>query len=143
MRSIPWAGVTPGAVGALAAAVLLAPMGGGFSVDREEPGVSKTHAQVVTSDGPQVSHPVAVEDTRALGAAAEGLAPPKPGRASADAAAMDEYLDPDAPVAPPAMLAGDVLPEDDFQDPEYDLPLPVPHEGISEVGEYSDPGDAP
>ena len=53
-----------------------------------------------------------------------------------------EYVDPlaDRPVAP---LGGGVSYVGEFQDPDHDVPMPLPDDGIWDVGDYLAPEEGP
>lgn len=113
------AGFAAGALGALAAVVLLAPAGPKTGVGQDRPEVSTAHAPDIAGD------------------------PPRVGRLASAEAVITGYVDPDGTPPPPATTAGVAVAEDAYQDPERDLPAPDSVEAVTDIGEYADPEAAP
>ena len=136
--------MTAGAVGTLAAVVLLAPTGPTIGVDREWTEVPTTHhARDIERDVPHAgrSSPVEAEGNPAVRATGQSLES-RARRSETVSPRIDDYVDPDGAVLPSVTTEGSVA-EEVYQDPEHDLPLPYPPEAVSDIGEYLDPGDAP
>ena len=132
------AGLTAGAVGVLAAIVLMAPTGPATGVDRERTEASTAHHDVLRVGR---SGPVGGEGNPAVRATGQSLESRARRSETADPH-IGDYVDPDGAVLP-SVTTEDSVVEEAYQDPEHDLPLPDPREAVSDVGEYVDPGEAP
>ena len=113
------AGFAAGALGALAAVVLLAPAGPNTVVGQNRPEVATAHAPDIGGDLPRA------------------------GRSASAEAILTTYVDPDGTLPPSATTAGVAVAEEAYQDPERDLPAPDPVEAVTDIGQYVDPEAAP
>ena len=115
------AGFAAGALGALAAVVLLAPAGPKTVVGQNRPAAATAHAPDIGGDLPRAG--------RSVPESAEAF--------------LAGYVDPDGTLPPSATTAALAVAEEAYLDPERDLPALEPLEADADMGEYVDPEAAP